>query len=158
MDSVLYTDFNVEIIKYIDNDFGSLKKLSETSKQCNKIIKDKSNFKSLLQNKINNYNCDMVESYILKILRPQILNYKDDKMALYKKRLIIYIKKLNNESINILYNKIDYCYNERNIGLNSYVQELCYSLSRKLFDIMKLIEDKLNLNDEDIINWFNIKY
>jgi len=158
MNTIFCTDFNGEIIKYLDNDFGTLKKLAETSKDCHKIVNDKSNFKYLLQNKINNYNCDMVESYILKILRPHILNYKDEKMPVYEERLVNYIKKLNNESINILYNKIDYCYNERNIGLNNYIQELCYMLSRKLFDIMKLIEDNLNLNDEDITNWLNIKY
>lgn len=158
MNTIFCTDFNGEIIKYLNNDFGSLKKLAETSKDCYIIVNDKSNFKYLLKNKINNYNCDMVESYILKILRPHILNYRDEKMSVYKERLVIYIKKLNNESIDILYNKIDYCYNERNIGLNNYIHELCYMLSRKLFDIMKLIEDKLNLNDEDITNWLNIKY
>ena len=69
-----------------------------------------------------------------------------------------YIKKLNNDCIDILYNKIDYCYNERNFGLNNYIQTISYVLSKKLFDIMVLIQDKLNYYDSEIIKSLSIKY
>jgi GTPase involved in cell partitioning and DNA repair len=100
----------------------------------------------------------MVESYLIKILKTNILKYKDDKMSQYESRLSYYIKKLNKKCIDIIYNKIDYCYNERNVGLNNYIQEISYLLSKKLFDIMVIIEDNVIINDDNIIEWFNIKH
>lgn len=156
MKNVFIEDFNGNIMRYLNNDFGTLKKLSESSKLCNSLVKEKTNFNMLLEDKINNYNCDMVESYLIKILKPDILGYKDDKMSHYEARLSYYIKKLNNKCIDILYNKIDYCYNERNIGLNNYIQEISYLLSKKLFDIMVLIENNVIITDDNILEWFNI--
>lgn len=158
MNNVFIEDFNGNIMCYLNNDFFTLKKLAESSKQCNSLVKEKTNFNILLEDKINNYNCDMVETYLIKILKPNILKYKDDKISLYESRLGHYIKKLNNKCIDIIYNKIDYCYNERNVGLNNYIQEISYLLSKKLFDIMVLIEDNVIINDENILEWFNIKY
>jgi hypothetical protein len=158
MNNVFVEDFNGNIMRYLNNDFCALKKLSESSKQCNSLVKENTNFNMLIEDKINNYNCDMVESYLIKILKPDILRYKDDKMSQYESRLSYYIKKLNNKCIDIIYNKIDYCYNERNVGLNNYIQEISYLLSKKLFDIMVLIEDNVNINDENILEWFNIKH
>jgi len=158
MNNVLFQDFNGSIIFHLNKDFASLKKLSESSKQCNSLVKNNSNFKNLLDFKRNSYNCDMVESYLIKILKPDILRYKDNKVQDNKIILNKYVKKLNKKCIDILYNKIDYCYNERNIGLNNYIQELSYVLSKKIFDIMILIEDDLNIYDDNILEWFNIKY
>ena len=158
MNNVFIEDFNGNIMRYLNNDFGTLKKIAESSKQCNSLVKKTTNFNMLLEDKINNYNCDMVESYLIKILKPNILRYKDDKISLYESRLSYYIKKLNNKCIDIIYNKIDYCYNERNVGLNNYIQELSYLLSKKLFDIMILIEDNVIINDDNILEWFNIKH
>ena len=100
----------------------------------------------------------MVETYLIKILRPEILYYTDNNADVYKAKLYKYIKKLNNNCIDILYNKIDYCYNERNIGLNNYIQTISYVLSKKIFDIMILVQDKLNYYDSDIIKSLSIKY
>lgn len=158
MNNVFMEDFNGNIVCYLNNDFFTLKKLAESCKQCNSLVKEKTNFNVLLEDKINNYNCDMVESYLIKILKQDILRYKDDKMSHYESQLNYYIKKLNNKCIDIIYNKIDYCYNERNVGLNNYIQEISYLLSKKLFDIMILIEDNANINDENILEWFNMKY
>tara|TARA_B100000795_G_scaffold262408_1_gene240305 strand:- start:1826 stop:2305 length:480 start_codon:yes stop_codon:yes gene_type:complete len=158
MNNVLFQDFNKNIISYINNDFATLKKLSESSKQCNILVKHNTNFKEMIEYKINCYNCDMVESYLIKILKPEILRFKENKINQYNTILKIYIKKLNKKCIDILYKKIDYFYTERNIGLNNYIQELSYLLSKKLFDIMILIEDNLNIYDHNILEWFNIKY
>lgn len=157
MKNVFIEDFNGNIMFYLNNDFCTLKNLSESCKQCNSLVKEKTNFNMLLENKINNYNCDMVESYLIKILKPIIMGYEDNKMRQYESLLSYYIKKLNNKCFDIIYNKIDYCYNERNVGLNNYIQELSYLLSKKLFDIMILIEENVII-DDNILEWFNIKH
>jgi len=157
MKNVFIEDFNGNIMFYLNNDFYTLKNLSESCKQCNSLVKEKTNFNMLLENKINNYNCDMVESYLIKILKPIIMGYEDNKMRQYESLLSYYIKKLNNKCFDIIYNKIDYCYNERNVGLNNYIQELSYLLSKKLFDIMILIEENVII-DDNILEWFNIKH
>jgi len=156
--NILQQDFSENIIKFLNKDFESLKNISETDKHCNNIIKNETQFKKMLEEKINIYNCDMVETYLIKILRPEILYYTDNNADVYKNKLYKYIKKLNKDCIDILYNKIDYCYNERNFGLNNYIQTISYVLSKKLFDIMVLIQDKLNYCDNDIIKSLSIKY
>lgn len=156
--NIFQQDFCENIIKFLNKDFETLKKISETDKHCNNIIKSETQFIKMLKEKINIYNCDMVETYLIKILRPEILYYTDNNADVYKAKLYNYIKKLNNNCIDILYNKIDYCYNERNISLNNYIQTISYVLSKKLFDIMILIQDKLNYCDNDIIKSLSIKY
>lgn len=156
--NIFQQDFCENIIKFLNKDFEALKKISETDKHCNNIIKSETQFIKMLNERINTYNCDMVETYLIKILRPEILYYTDDNAVVYKAKLYNYIKKLNNNCIDILYNKIDYCYNERNIGLNNYIQTISYVLSKKIFDIMILIQDKLNYCDNEIIKSLSIKY
>jgi len=72
----------------------------------------------------------MVESYLIKILKPEILRFKDNKVKDNEIILNKYVKKLNKKCIDILYNKIDYFYTERIIGLNNYKQQLSYVLSK----------------------------
>ena len=49
MNNVFIEDFNGNIMRYLNNDFGTLKKLSESSKQCNSLVKEKTNFNMLLE-------------------------------------------------------------------------------------------------------------
>lgn len=48
MNNVLFQDFNDNIICHLNKYFSTLKKLSESSKQCNSLVKNNSNFKNLL--------------------------------------------------------------------------------------------------------------
>lgn len=41
MNNVFIEDFNDNIMRYLNNDFGTLKKLSESSKLCNSLVKKK---------------------------------------------------------------------------------------------------------------------
>lgn len=59
------TDYFAHIAKYLQG-YCELKKPSEINKSSNIFVKEETNFKNIVREKKNKYNCDMLKYYLIK--------------------------------------------------------------------------------------------
>jgi hypothetical protein len=59
------TDYFAHIAKYLGS-YCELKKPSEINKSSNIFVKEETNFKNIVKEKRNKYNCDMLKYYLIK--------------------------------------------------------------------------------------------
>ena len=77
------TDYFAHIAKYLQG-YCELKKPSEINKSSNIFVKEETNFKSIVKEKRNKYNCDMLKYYLIKKISYELNN--DYKKILNKVR------------------------------------------------------------------------
>jgi hypothetical protein len=155
--------------------YYELKKLSEINKSSNIFVKKETNLKSIVGDKINKYNCDILKSYLIqkvsyeinnnykKILnkvRKSINNYKSltDKEFLYMRYKINaykYTNSMNKGFLPYLEDIISYYFNEKNKNnwSNNDIHKTSIQISKVLYNIILSIDNNYKLKNENIVLW-----
>ena len=122
----------VNIVRYLQG-YYELKKLSEINKSSNIFVKKETNLKSIVEDKRNKYNCDILKSYLIqkvsyeinndykKILNKvrksfknyKILTYKESLYMRYKINAYKYTNSMNKGCLPYLEDIISYYFNEK---------------------------------------------
>ena len=166
----------VNIVRYLQG-YYELNKLSEINKSSNIFVKKETNFKSIVGDKRNKYNCDILKSYLIqkvsyeinnnykKILnkvRKSINNYKSltDKEFLYmryKIRAYKYTNSMNKGCLPYLEDIISYYFNEKNKNnwSNNDIHKTSIQISKVLYNIILSIDNNYKLKNEKIVLWLS---
>lgn len=170
-------DYIANIAKYLQG-YCELKKLSEINKSSNIFVKKETNFKSIVKEKRNKYNCDMLKYYLIKKISYEINNdynktinkikksfknyYKSltDKEYLYMRYKIntyIYTNSMNKRCLPYLEDIISYYFNERNKNnwSNKDIHKTSIQISKILYNIILSIDNNYKLKNENILLWIS---
>jgi len=167
-------DYFTIIIKYFQG-YCELKKLSEINKSSNLFIKNNTKFRSIVRDKKNKYNCDMLKCYLIKKYKYEINNdYKKilnkvrkstknfrtltDNESLYityKINAYIYTNLMNKRCLSYLEDIISYYFNERNKNnwSNKDIHKTSILISNNLYNIILSIDNNYKLKNENILLW-----
>jgi hypothetical protein len=171
-------DYFANIAKYLEG-YCELKKLSEINKSSNIFVESETNFKSIVREKKNKYNCDMLKSYLIKKIsyelnndykkilnkvRKSVNNFRSltDKESLYmtyKINAYIYTNSMNKGCLSYLEYIISYYFNERNKNnrANNDIHKASIQISKTLYNIILSIDNNYKLKDENIVLWLSNK-
>jgi hypothetical protein len=169
-------DYFANIAKYLEG-YCELKKLSEINKSSNIFVKKETNFKSIVKEKRNKYNCDMLKYYLIKkisyelnndynktinMLKKSTKNYKTltDKECSYltfKINAKLYTKLMNKRCLHYLEDIISYYFNEKNKNnwSNNDIHKISIKISKILFNIILSIDNNYKLKNENILLWIS---
>jgi NAD(P)H-nitrite reductase large subunit len=170
-------DYFANIAKYLEG-YCELKKLSEINKSSNIFVKEATNFKNIVKEKRNKYNCDMLKYYLNKKicyelnnnnynktinkLKKSTKNYKTltDKECLYLTFSInskLYTKLMNKRCLPYLEDIISYYFNEKNKNnwSNNDIHKISIQISKILFNIILSIDNNYKLKNENILLWIS---
>lgn len=167
-------DYIVNIVRYLQG-YCELKKLSEINKSSNIFVKKETNLKSIVGDKRNKYNCDMLKTYLIKKVSYEInndynktinkvkksfKNYKSltDKEFLYMRYKINaykYTNSMNKGCLPYLEDIISYYFNEKNKNnwSNNDIHKTSIQISKILYNIILSIDNNYKLKNEKIILW-----
>lgn len=170
------TDYIANITKYLEG-YSELKKLSEINKSANDFINRQTNFKSIVREKKNKYNCDMLKYYLSKKisyelnydykktinrLKKSTKNYKtltdrECSYLLFRNNAHLYSKSMNKGCLPYLEYIISYNFNERNKNnrANNDIHKVSIQLSKTLYNIILSIDNNYKLKDENILLWIS---
>lgn len=166
-------DYYENIIRYLQG-YCELKKLSEINKLSNIFVKEQTNLKSIVSDKRDKYNCDMLEYYLhskisyelntnynktINMLKKSFKNYKSltDKEWSYltfKNNAKVYTRLMNIRCLSYLEDIISYYFNEKNkinAGLNTKMISL--HVSKYLYNIILSYNNNYKLKNEKIVLW-----
>ena len=169
-------DYIVNIVRYLQG-YYELKKLSEINKSSNIFVKKETNLKSIVGDKRNKYNCDMLKCYLIKKVSYEInndynktinkikksfKNYKSltDKEFLYMRYKINaykYTNSMNKGCLPYLEDIISYYFNEKNKN-NRYINDIhktSIQISKILYNIILSIDNNYKLKNEKIVLWLS---
>jgi len=171
-------DYYTNIVKYFQ-DYSELKMLREINKSSNIFVESETNFKSIVREKKNKYNCDMLKSYLIKKIsyelnndykkilnkvRKSVNNFRSltDKESLYmtyKINACIYTNSMNKGCLPYLEYIISYYFNERNKNnrANNDIHKASIQISKTLYNIILSIDNNYKLKDENIVLWLSNK-
>ena len=157
--------------------YYELKKLSEINKSSNIFVKKETNLKSIVGDKINKYNCDILKSYLIKKVSYEInndykkilnkvkksfKNYKilTDKEFLYMRYKINaykYTNSMNKGFLPYLEDIISYYFNEKNKNnwSNNDIHKTSIQISKILYNIILSIDNNYKLKNEKIVLWLS---
>jgi hypothetical protein len=169
-------DYFANIAKYLEG-YCELKKLSEINKSSNIFVKKATNFKNIVKEKRNKYNCDMLKSYLIKKIsyelnndykkilnkvRKSVNNFRSltDKESLYMTYKIneyIYTNSMNKGCLSYLEDIISYYFNEKNKNnwSNNDIHKISIQISKILFNIILSIDNNYKLKNENILLWIS---
>ena len=170
------TDYFAHIAKYLGS-YCELKKLSEINKSSNIFVKEETNFKNIMREKRNKYNCDMLKYYLIKKISYEInndykkilykvkksfKNYKSltDKESLYimyKINAYKYTNSMNKRCLPYLEDIISYYFNEKNKNnrYNNDIHKASIQISKHLYNIILSIDNNYKLKNENTILWIS---
>jgi hypothetical protein len=169
-------DYFANIAKYLEG-YCELKKLSEINKSSNIFVKKATNFKNIVKEKRNKYNCDMLKYYLIKKIsyelnndykkilnkvRKSVNNFRSltDKESLYmtyKINAYIYTNSMNKGCLSYLEDIISYYFNEKNKNnwSNNDIHKISMQISKILFNIILSIDNNYKLKNENILLWIS---
>ena len=170
-------DYILNIVRYLQG-YCELKKLSEINKSSNIFVKKETNFKSIVREKRNKYNCDMLKTYLIKKVSYEINNdykktlnkikksftnyYKSltDKESLYMRYKINaykYTNSMNKGCLPYLEDIISYYFNEKNKNnrYNNDIHKTSIQISKILYNIILSIDNNYKLKNEKIVLWLS---
>lgn len=175
-------DYYKNIVTYFQ-DYSELKMLSEINKSSNDFVKRETNFKSIVREKKNKYNCDMLKYYLSKKISYELNNdYKKtinkvrksfnnfrsltDKESLYmtyKISACVYTNSMNKGCFPYLEDIIRRYYiifyygylKNKNKWLNTDISKVSIQLSKTVYNIILSIDNNYKLKDENILLWIS---
>jgi hypothetical protein len=162
---IINNDIFIQIISEFKDDYVNLKKLSETSKNSNHIILNETNFKEIVKQKRDRYNCKMLESNLesfihIKFKFGNISEYSTlfVKTTFNKNKVLInkYIDLMNNECIQYLYEFIECNYLNRSTNIYNNTR-IPITISKDLYKIILCIDKNYVISDNNIVKWLKIK-
>ena len=176
------TDYFAHIAKYLQS-YCELKKLSEINKSSNNFVKEETNFKNIVREKKNKYNCDMLKYYLkekisyelnnnynktINMLKKSTKNYKTltDKECSYlncKINAKLYTKLMNKHSLPYLEDIIlklpissNYITNyitKINMNKDIHTNKISIQISKILYNIILSIDKNYKFKNETAVLW-----
>jgi hypothetical protein len=157
-------DYFTNIISHFKDDYVNLKKLSETNKKSNHIILNETNFKDIVKQKRDRYNCKMLENNLeslihikfefTNILKFAMLCVKtefDNNIVLINK----YINLMNSDCIQYLYEFILCNYSNRSTNIYNNTR-IPLTISKDLYNIILSIDKNYTIPDNNVVKWLKI--
>lgn len=165
-------DYYENIIRYLQG-YCELKKLSEINKSSNIFVNERTNLKSIVSDKRNKYNCDMLKYYLSKKisyelnydykktinrLKKSTKNFKtltDNECSylLFRNNVHLYTNSMNKGCFPYLEDIILYYYNFRRYWLNTDISKVSIQISKTLYNIILSIDNNYKLKNEKIVLW-----
>lgn len=165
-------DYYENIIRYLQG-YCELKKLSEINKSSNIFVNERTNLKSIVSDKRNKYNCDMLKYYLSKKisyelnydykktinrLKKSTKNFKtltDNECSylLFRNNVHLYTNSMNKGCFPYLEDIILYYYNFRRYWLNTDISKVSIQISKYLYNIILSIDNNYKLKNEKIVLW-----
>ena len=165
-------DYYENIIRYLQG-YCELKKLSEINKSSNIFVNERTNLKSIVSDKRDKYNCDMLKYYLSKKisyelnndynktinrLKKSTKNFKtltDNECSylLFRNNVHLYTNSMNKGCFPYLEDIILYYYNFRRYWLNTDISKVSIQISKTLYNIILSIDNNYKLKNEKIVLW-----
>jgi len=165
-------DYYSNIVKYLQT-YCELKKLSEINKSSNIFVERETKFRSIVIEKKNKYNCDMLKCYLTKKISYENNNYKkilnkvrnsvnnirsftnkENLYITYKINVCKYTDSMNKGCLPYLEDIILYYFNQRNKYnlTNNDIHKASIQISKTLYNIMLSIDNNYKLKNENILS------
>jgi len=168
-------DYLSIIIKYFQG-YSELKKLSEINKSSNIFVESKTKFRSIVRDKKNKYNCDMLKCYLIKKVsyelnnndykntlnkvRKSVKNFrnltdKENWYMTYKINVHIYTNSMNKNCLPYLEEIISYYFDEKKKYYWLDIDNVSIHISKILYNIILSIDNNYKLKNEKILLWIS---